>query len=501
MAAQDYNTISQPALGVEANSLSLVVNKDQKKQQKELANLATVLKAVEAELASAKSGATHGSAKEDANVANPAAPAAPAHSAGASNNSLENALAKMAGALQLLQIEIAKYSDKKANSEHTISEAEKNIAVENLKKANHALKKLQHELDKQKTLGFWEKIGEAVAAVVLVVAAVALEQPELLIAAAIMIAGATGLLSKASNEISKLFEKMGVPNDIAKILGGIVLTLIVIAATFGAASVAGVGTGAAAVAEDAGEEGMEMTEIGADTTEDTTEETADSSSRLAKAGKLLKKLNFFRKFSGRTNLMIMAGTTSATQSKVISDIAGEIAYAIAKAEGKKDAKNIEKEVEMITEIIVAVMSLLVTAGSASALGEGANAAANAADDTTENTSTVSKVFSGFKEFGLSSKGQRLLLATNILSQLAVAGTGIGASVIGIERGELEIALTKYQADTVLNNIAIGMNNNEMQNSQKFIAQREKQIDTSKRSIEGVMKGEAALAQMLNTPMV
>ena len=152
MAAQDYNTISQPSLGVDANTLSLVVSKGDKKQRQELAHLATVLMTVQEELVSAKSGAALGSAEAGPDVS------AAAPSEGPSNSSLEDVLAKMAGALQLHQVKIAKYASSKASSESTISEAEKQIAEDNLNKANDALKKLQEEIYKQEHMSFWEKL-------------------------------------------------------------------------------------------------------------------------------------------------------------------------------------------------------------------------------------------------------------------------------------------------------------------------------------------------------
>lgn len=505
MAAQDYNTISQPALGVEASTLSLVVKKQDKKQQKELAHLTTVLRTVEEELASAKSGAALGGSEAGADVAKAGAPTAPA---GPGNKSIEDILSKMAGALQLLQVQIAKYADKKASSESKISEAERNIAQDNLNKANKALKKLMHEIEKQKTMGFWMKFGEVLAGVLLTIVAVVLEQPELLIAAVICFAGAAGLLSKASDGIAKGLEAMGVPPEVAKILGGVIVTLLVIALTAGAASFAGVGTGAAAAADtaaDATEEGMEMTEMGASIGEDAgeaTSETADSSNALSKAAKVFKKLNFFRKFGAKTNLMIMAGAQSASQTKVLSNIVGELAYAIAEGTGhKKEAEKDKKEAEMIAGIIVELMTVIASVGSISALGEGASSAANMAEDATENTSALSRVFSGFKELGLSSTGQRIMMAINVLTQLEIFSTGVAGSSFEIEQGEGQIALSKYQADTILNNIAIGMNNNEMSSSQKFIAQREKQFKTSDKAIVNVMKGEEAFAQLLCTSMV
>ncbi len=202
--------------------------------------------------------------------------------------------------------------------------------------------------------------------------------------------------------------------------------------------------------------------------------------------------------------MIMAGMQSATQTNVITNAFGSLTYAIAKATNKDDADKAKQIAEMVTGILVSLLTLAATMGTGAAVAEGANAVATAADETAriaKDASLATRLFSRFQEFGTRAMGQRFFQMLNILISLEQMATGVSAGGYEMAQGFLERDMAHYQGDTILNNIAMSMNNDEMRSSQQFIAQREKGFKTSNRAIGNVMKGFEAFAKLLCSSMV
>lgn len=487
-AAQDYNTISQPSTGVGATTLSLVVKKGEKKQQQELAHLATVLREVETQLVSAKSGATtghsdvgateHSSAPSLGSTDEASGPGA----SGPPSQSLRDMLAKMAGALQLLQVEIAKYASSKSHSESGISQAELTLAQDHLNKANEQLKKLQEAEYKQAHMSFWEKLVEGICGALLAIVAVITCQPELAVMAVVCILGATGALSKATQGLAEFLEKdLHMGKIAAQIVSAVLITAVTIAATGGAGTLAGVGDASAEALEIGTEEGTAAAADGAiDAGINGAEEGGNSF--LDRVGTFFKKINLFRKLGARTNLMIFAGMNAASQTNLITTVAGDIAYAACT--NKKEKEKMKEEVEQIASVVVAVMTALVSVGSGAAAMEAGSAA--------RGVTGLSRVARALTSSG----AQKIFAITNLVLGGGTTAFGIETGQAMKSQGDAEAALAELQGETVINNVSMDMLKDEMNSSNSFISQQEAGIKTSDQVIQNLNNGGAAIAQVL-----
>lgn len=478
---QDY-TKFQPSFAAESSAINRVMKKQEKKQNKELLHLATVLKVVEEELASAKSGATMGSEPQEGNAP--------------SNRSMEDILAEMTGALQMLQVTIAKYSENNADNQDDISKVQLGIAEQNLTNAKNAMKKLAKKQHHEKEMSFWEKFAAGFVGAVLAIVAAVTMQPELLIAAGLCFASATGLMQDASTGVAKLLQVIfpNMSSQLANVIAGAIVCVVTIAATLGASSVAGVSTLAATATDAAAEDVAETAEVAV------SESNSVFSRALSKAAKGFKDVS--GRLSPRAKLIMLATIQSISSTNVASDTAGAIAYGSAKGQNKQQA---QQRAEEDMSYVVAGVSLVLSIGVSTALYNDAANLANEIDSAAqlaEGASIAKRALSRFQDFGTSLWGQRVFDTLMVTAGMFETGFGTAAGAYQLEQGILDIDLGKYSAATAVNNNAISMNNSVMQGSQRATAQSEKQFQTSDRAIQNLMKGESAFAELLanNSPV-
>ncbi len=484
MATQEQMTVSNPSLFSDGVSFTRVIEKGQKKQEKELAHLGAVLQLVEKEIAEAKSGAqTEITAKANGEKIVKLQTGNTNPNQGPSNNAFEQAMADMALALQMLQVLIAKYGNKKAKQQGKISNAEIKESIESLQNMNKQLEKLGKQKDHQKTASLWEKISESIIGAVTVAVGAVLCQPELIAMGVLSFAAAAGMFKYATNIVADILKSCGMGKEAANITAAIIVCVVVIAASIMACD-----------PEAAGEEfGEASVEIGEDVADDAAddavsagENTATESDNFTQALKRFGKdvEDFFsrvkkgaQELGPQKRIAMMSTMTTLTNTELVQ----KIYDAIASSEGV--SKKQREKVDQYIGIAMAIASMVVTFS----MGLGAVSAA------------PREVNATMKMAKLAGTLQKSALIFGSLSELSAAGF---MSYVTIEEGAIKKAMSKDQASFQLLNSLLESITTEMSDDQKQQAKVEKNQQVSDKSLTQLMKGIEGFANIAvyNSPV-
>ncbi|NGX39505.1 MAG: hypothetical protein KR126chlam1_00834 [Chlamydiae bacterium] len=484
MTAQQYITATSPSFAAERGALNLVSEKEKNKQQKELRHLGALVQMLEKDVARAKGGAKR--AKEVQSAAtNGASPA---------STKFEKAMADMVMALQMLQVMITKYEAQRNNLNGQIAQYEVKLAKENLQKIQNEMTKVHEESEKEKTAKFWETFATVFVTAVVDVVAIASGQPEIAILTTAMCAlSESGAFKSATKGVANLLEDMSMHKEAANITASVVITLAVIAVTYGIAP-----TSAASEAANTTEEAsdsVEMTTMNAseDAQEaDTTEMTEETETEANSSKSMLSKFkSAFNKYNSvRADLMIMNGMQAASSTGVVTNIAEAIATDMNYSSKRKKA--LEEELT----IIMAVISMVVCLLSGAAMAEGMADASSEVDTATRYGRFVQQLRD-------MTAGSKLLSAVNTARQtglLVEAGAGTAKGIFVLDQGVRLKKLGEYEADFSLVRTAERMNAQEAKQAQLSDVNNIKQQNIDNESIANLMAGEAGIANILDTPV-
>lgn len=503
MATQDL--FIHQSLAAENPSFVVISEEDRKKKESEkhLLALAATLKDLEVEIAKAKTGASTAAADSKVvslDTVNPG-----------DNASYQSALVEMVLALQILQVEIAKFAQDKAKSDHLVSEAEIQAAQKTLKDIEDKIQKMQADEAHQKTIEFWTKFAEIAAAVIITGVALAFGQVEIaILVVAMTTASVSGGFQKLTDDIAKGLENIpGLSSEAAHIIAAVLILVVVIGVTAllapatAAAQVADTTEEIVTTTEDAAETGEEVEAAAQDGEE--AAQTASNTERfstLSRVGRTIRDgfnyINPFTRLSARANLIIM--NTAQTLPQL--ELGQNIADAIAKSQHLSD-KDKQKWEEILTGIITG-LSLLVGILSGVALGGGMSKAESAFDDS----SAIGRLLNRLRALFTNSRPvtairaglttTRGMVATEGARQLlnsAASGLEVGNNVIELNRANLEIAMATDNGNIILQNEALEQNTEQALASQKNFADVMKQQSVGNQSINKLVAGEAGFAQL------
>jgi len=516
MAAQNHIAISDPALSPMNMEFVRMVDKGQNKQKKELAKLKAVLQLVEKQMAGAKSGA---STKTNAS----------SQAEGPSNTTFEQSMASMVLALQMLQVLIAKYGSDKARQHEVIAEAELNFAKSNLKKVEKAIKKMDEDknhkltwkdvkklfetaghmikdldsaggkalsghfqaalndlkdIKKQaekmpvligsKELQKIEKDLEIVGSVLMIVVGFVLEQPELVIMGALMLAVALGGAKWADKHMTKLLEDMGVPKSKAEVIAPLIVCAVAIIACTVACPAADEEVITETVEDEATTAADEVSATTDSDAEASLQSTDESSGIKSKFKKLMKPLGKVMKLLGpKGRVAIMSLMTSLSSTQAVQKYYNF--FAMQEGVSKKKRKEIERDLGYAVMALTAAVTLVMAGG-----------AAFAEEGATKGIADTLKIAKGMKA---------LLRVGTGLNVLAESGTQIASGIITIDLGKEQKNLLDAQANIELLGVLMQMNSSETASDQKFQASEEKDQKLDDRSVTQLMKGIEGFANI------
>lgn len=257
----------------------------------------------------------------------------------------------------------------------TIGKADEYVSQMNLQNGDAMIKQMQaavqhakDELDKiakeEHRSHFWSifsKIAEGVLAAVITGIAILAGQPEIAVLTIVLTtASISGGLDKAAEGVSKLFELMGVPENIAKVLGDLVViaaTIVLTVATAGVASgaaateVEGAVTTTATVATGA----AEGTEVAVDAGEGV------GKGVFSRAKDFCKTHNPLSKLSKPAQLGVLAGSQVLGSSQFASDFINALPI---------QNEKLKEKLMIIAEVIQVLASLIGGGAAYSALAAG-----------------------------------------------------------------------------------------------------------------------------------
>jgi hypothetical protein len=457
MAAQDNNiAISQPAYDASLTALTLVNEKERKKQQEELLKLVSALKTVEEAVAGGKAVATKEGGKI-VSLKTPEEASSSSSSGGVSSDEMAEMMAELALALQTLQVNITKAGQEKATYDANIAQIQNEVAKTNL---DNAIKQIQ----KSESESWWQKLIGWIVAVVSAIAAIVTFNPELLVITAISVMAATGLLSKITEGITDVLEKI-MPADVAKVIAAVIVIVVIMICSLGT----GEGAAAEVVADTAVEDGVEMSNMAGEAVEDASaigeNAASNTSSFMEKVQAFFKKINLFNRLSLRANTFIVGAVQGIASTGLVNNIAQLI------MDHTKMSKEEQEKIQEILSLIVAFITVIVSLGGTAASAEKATVQAS------------SKLFQ---------------LSRN-LSLVGGITQGVGQTAEGglqIAQGVSEADLAKIKASMELLMVAMNMNNTNMNEDQKNDADIIKEQNAGNRSLTKLVAGEQGFTQLL-----
>ena len=481
MATQEHITLSNPSFAQETQGFAFVSKKEKDKQQKELAHLAVLLKELEQEVARAKVGAEGGDKVVDIHSGQPQGP---------SESPFEEGMAEMALALQLLQVEIAKFSRNKSRNDAEVANALAVAAKNTLHSVEAAQKKFAKLQQRNKDLHIAIMAITCVVAGVVAIASCLAGQPEIAVAVVAMaVAGATGILQKATDALAMhvfvpLFEKLGTKPAAAKEAGEIMAAVVIIAAvciaTMGvggaeAGAVEGAEVGADVAASGAEGAGQAAEEAG----EEAAESTASSTTRLTSLRKGV--FTVLRRLRANPGIRAALGIQAASDTGLVKHSVEILLDPVLKELGVK--KSDRKEIEDVTAEILAIIATLV------ATIAGGAASSTLAEDTGASLARLRIAKWG----GLSGM---------ILGSLAQGGaTGLEAYTMG-QTGNVEAIIAALQGQVGEIHGTLRLSSDQTKADQRFASDTFKSQNTSNQALADLMKGEEGFANLFtaNSPV-
>lgn len=453
------------------NTSFMRVAGESNKQKKKLADLGAICMILEKELSDVKTGAkTIPLEKGNADV---------------SEKKYQSAMAEMELILQMLQVLIAKYGNKRAESNGTISAKDVEEAKKQLKEITKKLHKLE---EKQKHESFWDKlshIAEDILGGLAVIGGLLLGQPELVVMGVLSIMAGSGLLNDATKGVSDMLVAMGMPKQDAKMIASVVMCVVIIVASVAACDP---------------EEAVE--EVAETATEDTSDAAEDAGTlkklanqiKESRGGKLFKSA--MEKLGPRGRAGIMAGSMSISSTDAVNNlIVGLFTFTDSPEEVKKWKK---KHAKLLQDLEIVVEAVCMTAAMVTGIGAG-SVAKDAADG--EKLSVLAE------KLGTSTtKLAKVLASAQDLT--LVGGTAVEASAtvregtIIMQEGTLKEGLAYNQANLGLLKVCMEMLADDTSAGQRHLGDAEKAQKTDDRSATQLAKGvqEFAKVSTQNSPV-
>lgn len=479
-----------------------------KKQESELLALAAILKQLEVEVVGAKNGATAATqttpTQEESKIVSLQAPNV---NASDNTNAFQKAMAQMVLALQILQVEIAKFSNNKAGFDKILSEGEIQALQNTLKDIENKMTEMAAKAASQKTLNTILMVAEIVVAVIVTAVALVFGQVEIAaLVIAMTIASATGGFQKLTDLLAKGLEKMGIPPDVAQIVAAVLVVVLVIIVTAGlapAAAAPAVDVAAQTAAEVAAEEGGEAVEMDVMDSTNIGKVATDSSTSTATAARVTtgtssivnrildaikdfnKEYNPMSKLSLRGNLILSNATQALAQTQATDHMVNLIASSRHMSDEEK------QQLEMYVTIVMECITLIVTILSAAAMSSKMSTVNRTFDEST----MLGRMMTRLRSLLETSKGMIAVEGARQLVSGVADGLEAWTAALQIQQANLEMGLANDNAIIKLIQMAVNKNSEDVAASQKHEAQMLKDISTGNQSITKLFAGEEGFARL------
>jgi len=248
----------------------------------------------------------------------------------ASNNGeMEAQLKALGELLSELQITIAKFANTSESNHFKINNGYLKAAQQEVTKAIQDLRAEQEEKAKEANESFWQRLeGGLMSALSCILAACTL-QPELIaLTVAFTLMQYTGGMKHLEKVLTTAFEKMGIPADVAKLLGDVTILIASVAITHGASGA------------------MLTEEAAASTAIKATDEVPEDASMFTKVK--AKVSSFGKGVSRQTAASLVAGS----QAMMNTNLTPDAVALLAKATGNQKLQIL---LEVVMELMAAIM--------------------------------------------------------------------------------------------------------------------------------------------------